>query len=227
MPSTCLMQYPIIDLLHKMESGYISSPSFNRGFVWPKDQVKNLLESIYHGYPIGMILAVEATATRFERLPSEKSHFPELREGEYFSNYMLWVIDGSQRLGVLYNTLKAINNEGVYFDLADKEFTFKPKLSHKKLAIRMSALFDYKAFMEFQENLFGQKDINSLMTGLNDLHRRFQDYQVPLQIISEIESDEMIDIFTRLNASGVSLKKTDIEKAISYKNVGRGNRRGV
>jgi uncharacterized protein with ParB-like and HNH nuclease domain len=210
------MTMTLIDIFHKMENGSILNPSFNRGFVWKKAQIKALFESIYLGYPIGMILAVRGEGFRFENSRSTKSHFPDVGYDHSYSS--IWVIDGSQRLSALYSVLrKSSLGIDMYFDVVEKEFVFKPKEKNKKATIKMSDLFDYKAFMQAQENLFFEESFKVMLDDLNELHRKFQDYQVPMQIIEDVNDNEVIEIFSRLNMSGSSLKKSEVEKANSYK----------
>ena len=36
--------------------GIIVLPEFQRGFVWNRDQVRQLMQSLYHRYPVGSLL---------------------------------------------------------------------------------------------------------------------------------------------------------------------------
>lgn len=56
-------------LINDMEEGHIKLPAFQRGFVWKQSQVLDLLDSIYHDYPIGTILLWES----HERLRSTRN----------------------------------------------------------------------------------------------------------------------------------------------------------
>ncbi|GAB1053562.1 MAG: hypothetical protein Sw1PiTSA_41000 [Shewanella algae] len=219
MAKSMVTNVTLIDLFHKMESGGIRTPNFNRGFVWNKSLVKSLFESIYLGYPIGMILAVQGDFDDFIPSSKEQSHFPETVEDIYFNNSStLWIIDGSQRLAALYGVLKGRSLDiSLHYDLTEKEFVYKPKAKNKNSTIRMSDLFDYKAFMDFQDNLFSSESHKELLKEVNNLHSKFQNYQVAMQVVADIDSNEVIDVFMRLNMSGRSLKKDEIEKAKSNK----------
>ena len=46
-------------LLDKVESNEIVLPEFQREFVWKKSQAKELIKSLYLGYPIGSLLIWE------------------------------------------------------------------------------------------------------------------------------------------------------------------------
>lgn len=44
------------DLLRDVEIGKIGLPDLQRPFVWPDSKVRNLLDSMMKGYPIGYIM---------------------------------------------------------------------------------------------------------------------------------------------------------------------------
>jgi uncharacterized protein with ParB-like and HNH nuclease domain len=92
---------PKIDrIISRIEEGDIKIPAFQRGFVWNQEQVINLLDSIYHDYPIGSILLWNSN----ERLRSTRNVggflIPD-RAPQYPVNY---VLDGQQRISTIYAT---------------------------------------------------------------------------------------------------------------------------
>lgn len=49
-------QYLIETLLAWVKSGEIAIPEIQRPFVWDATQVRDLLDSLYQGYPVGYII---------------------------------------------------------------------------------------------------------------------------------------------------------------------------
>jgi len=49
--------HPIETLLTWVKSGEIAIPEIQRPFVWEATKVRNLLDSLYQGYPIGYLIA--------------------------------------------------------------------------------------------------------------------------------------------------------------------------
>jgi|GEM_PF-1053616 len=47
--------HPISVLLAWVESGEIAIPEIQRPFVWEASRVRNLLDSLYQGYPVGYL----------------------------------------------------------------------------------------------------------------------------------------------------------------------------
>lgn len=78
-------QEPIHRLIDKAVSGQIDLPEIQRGFVWTKHQVEELMDSILKRYPLGSILVWDIgnyTQGKYinEKIPKE------------------WIIDGQQRI---------------------------------------------------------------------------------------------------------------------------------
>ena len=49
--------HPIETLLTWVKSGEIAIPEIQRPFVWDATKVRNLLDSLYQGYPVGYLIA--------------------------------------------------------------------------------------------------------------------------------------------------------------------------
>ncbi len=49
--------HPIETLLIWVKSGEIAIPEIQRLFVWDATKVRNLLDSLYQGYPVGYLIA--------------------------------------------------------------------------------------------------------------------------------------------------------------------------
>ena len=49
-------QYPINALVEQIDSGELSLPDLQRPFVWKRSRVRDLFDSLYHGYPAGYFL---------------------------------------------------------------------------------------------------------------------------------------------------------------------------
>ena len=49
--------HPIDTLLTWVKSGEIAIPEIQRPFVWDATKVRNLLDSLYQGFPVGYLIA--------------------------------------------------------------------------------------------------------------------------------------------------------------------------
>lgn len=90
-------------LLSDVAKGNIKIPVFQREYVWNDEQIMSLLDSIYHGYPVGSLLLWSTKEIlKHERdvggfkLPQTPTDYPV--------NY---VLDGQQRLTTLYGVFNS------------------------------------------------------------------------------------------------------------------------
>ena len=80
-------QYDVNTILNWVRSDDIAIPEIQRPFVWNKTQVRNLLDSLYRGYPVGYLIAW--------RNPKIKMKDGTVSEGKKI------LIDGQQRVTAL------------------------------------------------------------------------------------------------------------------------------
>ena len=116
----------ISTLIAGVEKGEIKVPQFQRKFVWKDYQALNLLDSVANNYPVGSLLLWRT----HEKLPAERNigafSLPttdDLDPTEY-------VLDGQQRLTVIYSCLGAKETEGgfsVSYDLQSEKFVRTPE----------------------------------------------------------------------------------------------------
>src|SRR5437870_6421131 len=84
-------QHPIQTLLSWVQSREIAIPEIQRPFVWDATKVRNLLDSLFQGFPIGYLIAW--------RNPDVK-----LKDGSSSSGKRI-LIDGQQRVTALMAAL--------------------------------------------------------------------------------------------------------------------------
>src|SRR3954470_22704235 len=79
--------HPIETLLTWVKSGEIAIPEIQRPFVWEAVKVRNLLDSLYQGYPVGYLIAWRNPTVR-------------LKDGTPSAGKRI-LIDGQQRVTAL------------------------------------------------------------------------------------------------------------------------------
>jgi len=84
-------QHPIQTLLTWIKSGEIAIPEIQRPFVWSATKVRDLIDSLYEGYPIGYLISW--------RNPTVKLKDGTSSEGKRI------LIDGQQRVTALMAAL--------------------------------------------------------------------------------------------------------------------------
>jgi uncharacterized protein with ParB-like and HNH nuclease domain len=206
-------------ILRRIENGEIRVPAFQRRFVWSDRQVKDLLRSIYNGYPIGSILLWETNDRSLGAKLDNSIPFPSSRV-HYPTTY---VLDGAQRLYTLYGVL--IDREdrerefrfSVIFDLRKETFKNTRSTNLRPHFIRLSVLFSPKLYIAAQQSLLEQKDGDLLVERSLHLYNVFQQYLIPVVTIRNRSLFEVIEIFEKLNTTGKRLTGSDLAQALSWK----------
>ena len=203
----------IQQLADRVMTGDIALPEFQRPFVWTQKQVRNLLDSIYHNYPIGSLLVWESR----EDLESKRK-IADLevnpRSESYPVNYLL---DGQQRLSAICGVLnwepgdpKSIWN--VTFDLKTEKFNHASSLELPKHVIPLRWLSNPSTFYK---NIFPLED-DSLKDRADHLFNRFKDYQLPLVTLGDMPLKDVGPIFERINSTGTKLTIYDLMRAATW-----------
>jgi uncharacterized protein with ParB-like and HNH nuclease domain len=82
----------ISTILDHIDSGHMALPEFQRGYVWNRDQVRGLFDSLYRRHPVGGLL-VWAT---------ESKGAVHRGKGPLAAGVVKLLLDGQQRMTSLY-----------------------------------------------------------------------------------------------------------------------------
>ena len=107
------------DLLNDVKNGRIGLPDLQRPFVWKDNKVRDLLDSMLKGYPIGYVMLWESPAN-FEnkgQIGINDKTFNTARD---------LVIDGQQRLTALLGAIKGIKIKNVNYKERNIKISFNP-----------------------------------------------------------------------------------------------------
>src|SRR5262245_31966517 len=86
----------ISTILDHIDSGHMALPEFQRGYVWNRDQVRGLFDSLYRRHPVGGLL-VWATE------PKTATH---RGDGPLAAGVVKLLLDGQQRMTSLYGVVR-------------------------------------------------------------------------------------------------------------------------
>ena len=93
-------EYKVSTLVDMIESGELQLPEMQRQYVWTQVKVRDLLDSLYRGYPSGIILAWKAPHER----DVETRAFAAAANRDDRASLLL--LDGQQRLTSLSSVLR-------------------------------------------------------------------------------------------------------------------------
>ena len=205
-------------ILGLIKSGDIAIPEIQRPFVWKKTQVRDLLDSLYKGYPTGYLIIWKNPNVR-------------LKDGSMSSGKKI-LIDGQQRVTALMASIVgipvinssyrkepikiAINPFEALSDDKDAEFFAVQDQSHlksKKWIADISEIFDDSfSFFSFIENYCAENpemDKKSLETVLINLRSIGNRLIGVIELSDNLEIDVVTDIFIRINSKGTALSQGD------------------
>lgn len=110
----------IFELINEISDDEIVLPAIQRDFVWDEGRVELLFDSLFRGYPVGIVLLWETYQPiqyrRFVRdhVPGRIHKFEDNAKGRR----MKLVLDGQQRLSSIYVALKGtFDGRTLYFDV--------------------------------------------------------------------------------------------------------------
>ena len=98
-------------ILDHIDSGHMVLPEFQRGYVWTRNQVRGLYESLYRRYPVGGLLVWATTSGSAARRG----------DGPITDGTVKLLLDGQQRVTSVYGVTRG--KAPAFFDGDAKAFT--------------------------------------------------------------------------------------------------------
>ena len=208
----------IQDLLSQISRDEILLPEFQRGYVWNKDQVRGLMQSLYRKHPTGHLLIWRTYRPSLVR-GGEAAH----------DGHSLLLLDGQQRLTTLFvlfqgEAPKFYEGESLFFNLhfnmQTEEFRFWQRSLmennpawigvHDFLREGLNALLERLEQVDEDRRAIIQQNLGRL-SKLD----RVRDYTYTVDQVSgdDYSVEEVVDIFNRVNSRGTPLKKADLALA--------------
>lgn len=212
----------ISTILDHIDSGHMALPEFQRGYVWNREQVRGLFDSLYRRHPVGGLL-VWATESRTAM---------HRGDGPLAAGVVKLLLDGQQRMTSLYGVVRgkppkffdgnAQAFTGLRFHLESEAFEFyQPvKMKDDPLWIDVSELMakgnaglgGFIARLSTQPVL-----VPRIGDFVGRLSRLLGIVEVDLHIEEVTGADKsldvVVDIFNRVNSGGTKLSKGDLALA--------------
>jgi hypothetical protein len=206
-------------ILDQIDLGSMALPEFQRGYVWNRNQVKGLFDSLYHGHPVGSLLV---WITNVEN--ADVKGDIELPPGT-----VRLLLDGQQRITSLYGIVRGKppkffqGNEksftGLYFNLEDEIFEFYApvKMKDNPYWIDATDLMQRglgKLLPELTQVEEIQHDLNKYINRLNAIENiKNTDFHIEEVTGDDKTVETVVDIFNRVNSGGTKLSKGDLALA--------------
>ena len=212
----------ISTILDHIDNGHMALPEFQRGYVWNRDQVRGLFDSLYRRHPVGGLL-VWAT---------ESKTAAHRGDGALAAGVVKLLLDGQQRMTSLYGVVRGKEPKffdgnaqafmGLRFHLEGQGFEFyQPvKMKDDPLWIDVSKLMKngQAGHESLVEELVAHPSVGSKAIKYSGrISRILGILEIDLhieEVTGEDKSlDVVVDIFNRVNSGGTKLSKGDLALA--------------
>jgi hypothetical protein len=211
--------WTVQDLVNGVSSGTIRLPDIQRPFVWSNAKVRDLIDSMYRGYPVGELMF----------WANRESGSRAIGADAKAQDAAMQVVDGQQRLTSLYAVVKglqvwrddytreririAFNPLTERFEVTTPAFERSPEWIADIVPVfgeSIAARRDYLARLRQDPSRDISEHIEERVeTAINRLNQ-LQNYLFQVIQIGESSSRETVaEIFVRINSEGVSLSAAD------------------
>ena len=203
-------QHLIETLLTWVKSGEIAIPEIQRPFVWDSSKVRDLMDSLYQGFPVGYVIAW--------RNPNVRLKDGSMSEGKKI------LIDGQQRVTALtaailgeyvvdktYQRVKikiAFNPLQEKFEVQNpailKDHTWIPNIS-EAISGEISILKLVRNYLAVNPNV-NEDVVERAFTNLINIPKK----QIGIiELAHDLDIETVTEIFIRINSKGVVLSQAD------------------
>ena len=209
-----LMQYSVSAILGLIEAEQFVVPEIQRPFVWSRSQVRDLIDSLYNGYPTGYIITWKN--------PDVKTKDGNVAGGKHV------LIDGQQRITALMAAISGLEVLDEDFNKGRIKIAFNPlsedptktfavqdasHLKDKKWIPDISEIFkpDFKqrAFENEYATSNDGVDLDELSETILKLKSIANRQIGVIELEHSLDIDEVTEIFIRINSKGSPLSQSD------------------
>jgi hypothetical protein len=201
-------QQLIETLLAWVNSGEIAIPEIQRPFVWDSSKVRDLMDSLYQGYPIGYVIAW--------RNPNERLKDGSLSEGKKI------LIDGQQRVTALTAAILGQYVVNKTYERVKIKIAFHP--IDERFEVQNPAILKDKTWLpdisqaingdlfEIADQYFelnpdvDKRQVRNAFSNLMNIPRK----QIGIiELAADLDIETVTEIFIRINSKGVVLSQAD------------------
>lgn len=201
-------QHLIETLLAWVNSGEIAIPEIQRPFVWDSSKVRDLMDSLYQGYPVGYVIAW--------RNPNVRLKDGSLSEGKKV------LIDGQQRVTALTAAILGQYVVNKTYQRVKIKIAFNP--IEERFEVQNPAILKDKTWLhdiseaingdlfEIADHYFelnpdvDKKQVRAAFSNLINIPKK----QIGLiELSPDLDIETVTEIFIRINSKGVVLSQAD------------------
>ena len=201
---------PVENVLGWVDAGEIAIPEIQRPFVWDASKVRDLMDSLYQGFPVGYIITWRNPDTN-------------LKDGTKSIGKKI-LIDGQQRITAL--TAALLGEQVITSDYKKKriQIAFNPieeRFEVSNPAIQKDSVwisdislffqkgFQYISFIQEYNQKNPDLDMNEIGSIFDRLIKMRYSSLGIIELSHELDIETVTEIFIRINSQGVVLSQAD------------------
>jgi hypothetical protein len=218
-------KYNFLTVMNDIENGRVRLPPFQREFVWSPTKVLDLMDSIYKGFPVGSFFYWKANRkyVNLFRDIEGLSLPPPAQDQELF-----FILDGQQRLTSIWTTFKGATVNGknyseICLDLnAGAEYENGNPEDRRQIKVFKEIERDNDTFISLRdilsEGTVSYDEIRDRLTPekkqtLSKARDRFRNYPFSVVKIFNLELEDAVEVFQRINQGGKRLTRFELVAA--------------
>ncbi|KFZ27763.1 hypothetical protein IDAT_12920 [Pseudidiomarina atlantica] len=220
-------QTAISQILADVRSDKIAIPELQRPFVWKTSQVRDLIDSLYNGYPVGYLITWQSVGAKLKG-GAVAAHQQILIDGQQRVTALRAAIAGQTVIGNRYEKKRI----AISFNPVTEEFaTRTPAITNSSQWIHdISEFFSGSSQLSFLRNYFAKNpDVDQDQVEQASARLAAVEHaQVGvISLADDLDVETVAEIFVRINAKGVPLSSADfvMSKIATYGNEGRNLRK--
>lgn len=202
-------QHQISTFLAYVKDGQIAIPEVQRPFVWSSTKVRDLMDSLYKGYPIGYVITWQN--------PSIRLKDGKLSEGKKI------LIDGQQRITALKAAILGewvINNE---YDKVRIKIAFNPQT--ETFEVQNPAILKDKSWIPDIADVMNSGSLIQTIRKYSEINNGVSEQLIEkaisnllsiqskqigvIELAHDLDIETVTEIFIRINSQGVVLSQAD------------------
>jgi hypothetical protein len=199
--------HPIETLLTWVKSGEIAIPEIQRPFVWEATKVRNLLDSLYQGYPVGYLIAWRNPTVRLKDGTSSAGK-RILIDGQQRVTALMAALLGREVLTKDYETLRI----RIAFHPLEERFEVANPAIRKDVAWieDIAGVFAPDASLTELTDTYSEKnphaDRKRVSRVLEKLRKIINNHVGLIELADDLDIETVTEIFIRVNSAGENLE---------------------
>lgn len=202
--------HPIQTILSFVQSNEVAIPEIQRPFVWDATMVRNLLDSLYRGYPVGYLIAWRNPTVR-------------LKDGTTARGKRI-LIDGQQRVTALMASLLGYEVLTKNYETVRIRIAFNPL--YEKFEVSNPAIRKDSAWIPDVAEVFAPEakllqitrayaaanpgvDEDAIFGAVERLRNIIHNHVGIIELAEDLDIETVTEIFIRVNSAGAPLSQAD------------------